>query len=302
MRVAIVGAQGALGRKTTELISKETGWELVQLTRTTLDIDGHQSGFDSKHPTSWKALFESESLKPDVVINTAAFTNVDRCERERHEAWESNARLVEMIAKQCKRHDRHLVQISTDYIFDGKNGPYLEGAPPCPINYYGKTKLAAENICTGSGVHHTIIRTMWLYGDDGGTKPSFVSWVNGALSRGETIRVVNDEYGNPTLLEDLAYGIIKAVEREYLGIVNIAGPELMSRYEWACHVARVNDLDAAAIEMITDEELHRPARRPLRSGLVSLKAQAVMGLRLTPLNEGLQRIRIREARTAAESH
>lgn len=300
MKLMIVGAEGSLGVKLGQLVEKETNWAVTRVTRQRLVAGDTGQAFDTASRADWRTVFEDPDLRPDVVVNAAAMTNVDGCETRREEAWANNVTLVEMIATECKRHDKRFIQISSDYIFDGHDGPYLETATPNPINYYGRTKLAAENACIRLGTEGAIIRTMWLYGEAAGSRPSFVQWIVESLLGGSEVRVVTDEVGNPTLVDDVAYGIIKAIDKEINGVVNIAGPEIMSRWEFTLAIAAVYGLDVSRLKPVTSAELQRPAKRPLRSGLISLRAQTALGLRLTRVIDGLEITRIVEQRMARE--
>lgn len=300
MKLMIVGAEGSLGEKLQSIVRKETSWTLICVTRRKVCCNHVELPFESGNKAAWKALLEQEEWRPDVIVNVAAMTNVDACETMRADAWNSNVALVEVLAGECKTHGLKLVQVSSDYIFDGAEGPYLETSTANPINYYGKTKLAAENACIKLGIDYTIIRTMWLYGDAGGGRPSFVQWLVDALISRDTVRVVTDEFGNPTLLDDVAYGIIRAIDKNLRGIINISGPDLISRWDFAVAIAAAYGLSAAELIPVSSADLQRPARRPLRSGLISLKAQTSLGLRLTPLKDGLEITKILEQRMARE--
>ena len=297
----IVGAEGALGTVLKEIVESETGWSVTCVSRTRVYRGELEQQFDSSSRASWRTLFDSSAWRPDVVVNAAAMTNVDACETNRTDAWRANVSLVENIAAECKRHGTKMIQLSSDYVFDGAAGPYSEGAMPNPINYYGKTKLAAENACIGSEINHAILRTMWLYGENRRGRPSFVTWLVDQLATERPTRIVTDEIGNPTFLDDVAYGIIKVVERDLTGTVNIAGPDLMSRFDFAKSVATVYDLDPELLIPVASAELERTAKRPLRSGLISLRAQTSLGLRLTSVRDGLGTCRIMEQRVVRQA-
>lgn len=296
VRVMVVGAQGGLGGVLRELIETETGWQIIEVSRDSIRSGDATQPFDTANRSAWRTLFESDEWRPDVVVNTAAMTNVDACEVNRTEAWRNNVTLVEHLVAECKRHGKKLIQVSTDYVFDGVNGPYTEHATPNPVNYYGKTKLASENACVGGEINHAIIRTMWLYGEHRRGRPSFVTWLADALATGASPRVVTDEVGNPTFIDDVAYGIIKVIERDLTGVLNIAGPDLISRWDFALAVAAVYELDPATIVPVSSADLGRTAKRPLRSGLITLRAQTMLGLRLTGVRDGLGTCRIIEQR------
>jgi dTDP-4-dehydrorhamnose reductase len=296
MKVMVVGGMGMLGQKIVNVIRAETDWQVSSVVRAGIADSGGAVYFDTASRKEWKELVGQERWRPDVIINAAAMTDVDRCEIDRERAWMTNVRLVETLTELCRKIDSRLVQVSTDYVFNGLNGPYSETDTPQPINYYGKTKLAAENVCTRSGVECSIIRTMWLYGDAEGGKRTFVDWAIDKLSQYQLIHVVTDEIGTPTLTDDVAYGIVRAIESSFAGIMNVAGDERMSRYDFAKLVASVYGWNKDLVRTTTTDQLDRPAARPLNSGLITLKAQTTLGLKLSRAEEGLRTYRVQRDR------
>jgi dTDP-4-dehydrorhamnose reductase len=200
---------------------------------------------------------------PDWIFNAAAVTDVDRCEREPALAGLINRDTVGWMASSGKP----LVHISTDYVFDGEAGPYSEDAPTRPLSVYGATKLASEALALGGNPRSLVVRTMTLWGRGKGMKTSFVDFVRGSLAAGKPIRIVTDQYGNPTLAEDLALAIWKLVEGGRRGVYHAAGPEWNSRFEWARAIAAHYGLDPGLIQPCLTADLNQAARRPLRSGL-----------------------------------
>lgn len=224
---------------------------------------------------------------PDFIIHTAAFTNVDLSEKLREDAWKINVKGVEYIAEAARAIDTHIIHISTDYIFDGKDGPYSENVKPNPVGYYGRTKLASENVLKISGTLFTILRTNVLYGTALNSRPDFVRWVLASLSKKENIKIVNDQINNPTFIDDLIQGINKIIEFRKTGTYNIGGKEFLSRYDFTLQIADYFNLDKNLISPITTEELKQPARRPLKSGLIILKAETELGYKPHSINESL---------------
>jgi dTDP-4-dehydrorhamnose reductase len=227
------------------------------------------------------------SFEPEVIINCAAMTNVDACEKERELAWKVNVGSVENLIEAARRADTRIVHVSSDYVFDGKNGPYDELARPNPISYYGRTKLAGENILTTSGVPHAIVRTMVLYGAGYHVKQNFALWLIKSLTEGKPVRVVDDQIGNPTLADDLAYAVMKIIELDRSGLFHIAGPDLMSRYDFATALAKAFAFNRKLITPVKTSAFKQPAPRPLRSGFITLKAQTDLGLRMSDVGQGL---------------
>jgi dTDP-4-dehydrorhamnose reductase len=190
-----------------------------------------------------------------------------------------------------------MVQISTDHVFDGEGGPYSEEDRPNPINYYGRTKLAAENICIRSGVEGAVIRTMWLYGARNGKRLNFLDWVIDKIARNEEIPVTDDEIGNPTHYEDLSYGIIRCIEQNGRGTIHIAGPERVSRKDWVTVICQqLMKEKECHLRTIKSSELTRPARRPLASGLISMRARYELGITMSDVREGVEMAIVRDER------
>ena len=203
------------------------------------------------------------AVAPDWIFNAAALTDVDLCEREPALAGLINRDTVGWMAA-C---GKPLVHVSTDYVFDGEAGPYPEDAPTRPLSVYGATKLESEALALAGSPRSLVIRTMTLWGKGHGMKTSFVEFVRNSLAGGKTIRIVTDQYGNPTLAEDLAIGIWKLVTGGRAGVYHVSGSEWNSRIEWARAIAAYYRLDASLIQPCLTADLKQAARRPLRSGL-----------------------------------
>jgi dTDP-4-dehydrorhamnose reductase len=228
---------------------------------------------------------------PDFIVHTAAFTNVDLSEKMREEAWRINVKGVEYISEASRVIDAHIIHISTDYIFDGKNGPYDESAHPCPVGYYGRTKLASENALKISGTMFSILRTNVLYGTAVNSRPDFVRWVINSLSNNQQIRIVKDQINNPTFIDDLVQAISKIVEFKKTGTYNIGGKEFLSRFDFTNRIADYFNLNKNLITPIITEELNQAARRPLKSGLWTLKAETELGYKPHSITESLSVIK-----------
>jgi dTDP-4-dehydrorhamnose reductase len=203
------------------------------------------------------------AVDPDWILNAAAITDVDKCEREPALAALINRDTVGWMAAFGKP----LVHVSTDYVFDGEAGPYAEDAPTGPLSVYGSTKLESEALALSGSPRSLVVRTMTLWGKAHGMKTSFVEFVRDSLKAGKTVRIVTDQYGNPTLAEDLATAIWKLIQGGRSGIYHVAGSEWNSRFEWAQAIAAYYGLDASLIHPCLTADLKQAARRPLRSGL-----------------------------------
>ncbi len=230
-----------------------------------------------------------DKVHPSDIINAAAYTNVDGAEDERDLCWLVNVIAMENLVQSARRVHADIYHVSTDYIFDGKSGPYVEDDTPSPIGFYGQSKLAAEQVLKGSPLNFTIARTMVLYGVSENNRPDFVGWLIGKLRNGDPVHIVTDQLGNTTLSDDLARALWQTVRTSYHGIVHIAGTEIVSRYDFALKVATVFDLDASLINPITTADLRQNAPRPLKSGLVVDKAVQSLGLELSDVEGGLKK-------------
>jgi dTDP-4-dehydrorhamnose reductase len=292
-RVLLLGSNGLLGQKVTELLARNPGYQITLTARAEEPLRRDEgTSYRRLDITSRKDVKTLvHALEPHVIINCAAMTNVDHCEKERELAWKINVEGVENIVDAAKKNEPRIVHVSTDYIFDGKHGPYDELARPEPINYYGKTKLASENVLRTSGLRNFIARTMVLYGYAPGIKANFALWLIQNLEQGTPVRIVDDQEGNATLVDDLAHGIMSAIELDRAGIYNIAGREIMNRFDFALILARIFDFDASLITRIKTPLLRQPALRPLKSGLITLKAEVDLGFHPSTTEEALRILR-----------
>jgi len=286
-RILITGSNGMLGQRAVQFYSSKDNIELLATSveeKSVVNSVEYISS-DVKNREDIKKVIHD--YYPDFIIHTAAFTNVDLSERLREEAWRINVKGVEYIAEAARAIDAHIIHISTDYVFDGKDGPYNESAIPNPVGYYGRTKLASENALKISGTFFTILRTNVLYGIAPNSRPDFVRWVINSLDKKENIRIVKDQFNNPTFIDDLVQGINKIIEFKKTGTFNIGGKEFLSRYDFTLQIADYFNLDNNLITPITTEELKQPARRPLKSGLVILKAETELGYKPHTVPESL---------------
>ena len=205
--------------------------------------------------------------RPDWVINTAAITNVDGCELDPVDARRVNVGMVENLVAACQAADVGLAHVSTDYVFDGKNGPYGEEDPTGPLSTYGALKLESERVVLGGLKRGIVVRTMWLYGYVTETRPNMLTWPLQTLARGETLRIVADQWGNPTYVADLARALVDLCALDSVGLWHVGGGSFMTRYEQVVQLALFFGLDPDRVAQGLTADLAQPARRPLRSGL-----------------------------------
>lgn len=211
---------------------------------------------------------EIKSVKPDVIINCAVKSDVDGCENDQIKTYAVNTFAPEVIAKSF---GGYFIQISTDFVFDGKFGPYDESDTPFPIQTYGMSKYMAETLVAGTYKQSLIIRTTNLY-DAGKAKDNFALWVIRQLRSGQKLSVSDDQFGNPTYVPHLAEGILAAINQQAIGVLNIVGDLVCSRYEFAQHLARGFGFNVDLIGV----GYHKPkAKRPKYAGLKTDKAKAL---------------------------
>lgn len=289
--ITVVGAGSRTASSLIPMLLEETSAKLHLLSSQALPYAGERISTYKLDVLDRNALKQVlMGTMSDVVINLAAMTNVDRCETDRLACWNANVTLVEQLARICRIVDAQLVQLSTDYVFDGAKGPYTETDLPNPISYYGKSKLAAENVTLGAGVHAAVVRTNVVYGPDD-SHPDFVRWVIDALDSNTAIKIVSDQFSNPTYVDDLAEAILRIVRRRRTGIFNVGGADWLSRLEFAQRIATMFKGNAELLVPIATAELNQPARRPLLGGLVTLKAEADLGMKMRGIESGLVSLR-----------
>jgi dTDP-4-dehydrorhamnose reductase len=286
-RILITGTNGLLGQSLLKILCSEnivlassqeqlavlppSNWEYQQLNITNYD--------------HCKEIFRN--FAPEVVINAAAFTDVDGCENEKELCWQVNVKGVENLAMLARRYDIHFIQYSTDYIFNGENGPYSESDRPSPLGYYGKSKHAAENVLRQIGCDAAIIRTCVLFGTGYKIKNNFFLWILENLQAKNKINVVVDQYNNPTLAEDLALGTKAVIDTAAKGIFHLAGKDYLSRYDFALAIANNFNFSQDLILPIYTKELKQKAARPLRGGLKIEYSQSELGFNPRSINETL---------------
>lgn len=265
-KILVTGSNGLLGQAMVKIFRNDNYVIGCDLTGESFNTKFPENEYLQLDLTQREKVQKSLSkIKPDIIINTAAFTDVDKCEEKHDLTWTTNVRSVEILVEAVSEFSPIFVQISTDYVFDGKSGSYRETSETNPVSYYGKTKLAAEKVIRGSGLEYIIARTMVLYGNGQKVRNNFVTWVIQQLKSGSKIKVVNDQRGNPTLVDDLAEAIKRLLEKDEYGIFHVSGREVCSRYEFAQKIIDVFDLDVKLMEEVDSSIFKQPAPRPVNS-------------------------------------
>jgi len=289
-RVLITGSNGLLGQKLLDLYLTVEDVELIATARG-----------ENRYPRKEGYLYASMDItnegnvnaviaeyNPDCIINTAAMTNVDICETEKEGCDKLNVDAVSYLVEAANKCGAHFIHLSTDFIFDGKNGPYKEDDEPNPLSYYGHSKLKAENIVRKKCNKWSIARTVLVYGIvHDMSRSNIVLWAKGALEKGQPINVVDDQFRSPTLAEDLAKGCRLIEEKQAEGVFNISGKDQMSILEIVERVANYFELDKSIINTISSSKLNQAAKRPPITGFDLTKSRRVLGYNPRSFEEGI---------------
>jgi len=290
MKILITGSNGLLGQKLVKLLSHKDDVELLATSKGPNRISD-QAGYSYKDiDITDEAQIESifEEFKPDTVINTAAMTNVDACESDKEMCWDLNVNAVKYQVKASEKHQSHYIHLSTDFIFDGEEGPYKEEDQPNPLSYYGVSKFEAEKLVQQSSTKWSIVRTIIVYGIvEDMSRSNIVLWAKGALEKGNPLTIVNDQFRSPTLAEDLAMGCWLIAEKKAAGIYHISGKDIMSIIELVNRVADFYQLDKSIITPISSTSLNQAAKRPPKTGFILDKAYKELAYSPHSFEEGL---------------
>lgn len=290
MKILVTGANGLLGQKLTTLLQQKENVQLIATARSASVQPIKKGEFHLLDVTDKKQVDAIvASVKPEVIIHTAAMTHVDECETNREACMLNNVTAVEYLVEACSANKVHLVHVSTDFIFDGSAGPLDETAQPNPVNFYGESKLAAEKIIQSSRISWSILRTVLVYGITNDlSRSNIVLWVKKSLEEKKTISVVNDQWRTPTLAEDLAQGCYLAAVKKATGVFNISGKDFITPFDIAMKTAAFFKLDSSLLKATDSTQFKQPARRPLKTGFVIDKAKKELGYEPHSFLEGLE--------------
>jgi dTDP-4-dehydrorhamnose reductase len=298
--ILVSGATGLVGRYVLLRLLEQSEQEVHALARKPLlppladhpRLHVHQA--DITEADRLRAVLRD--ARPEVAIHPAAIADVDQCERDHALARAVNVEGAANMARACAEVGAHLVHVSTDYVFNGKPetpGPYAEDAPTDPVNYYGQTKLEAEErvnaICAGR-VGLAICRTALVYGLNPAGRANFLVMMVNELRAGRRIRAVTDQQNTPTHAANLAEMLVAAAAQRATGLYHTAGGELLTRYALAQAVAASFGLDASLITPLLSADLGQLARRPLLSGLRVEKAERELGVSAWNIQQGLRQL------------
>ena len=291
MKILVTGSNGLLGQKLVKLLLEKNHIEIIATARGRNRLESNQG-----YVYETMDICNEEDVdrivgkyQPDVLINTAAMTNVDDCEIKKDECEDLNVNSVKYLVKACEAHDIFLLHLSTDFIFDGTSGPYSEEATPNPLSYYGETKLRAEEIIKQSRLSWAIARTVLVYGiTEGMSRSNIILWVKNSLEEGKLLNIVDDQWRTPTLAEDLAQGCWLIASKKEKGIFNISGKDLLTPYDMAMKTCEYFDLDKSLITKVDASSFSQKAKRPPKTGFNIDKARAILGYTPRSFAEGIE--------------
>jgi dTDP-4-dehydrorhamnose reductase len=292
--IAITGSNGLLGTKLLERCLGDATLAPVGISRQACsNAFLGQFDFLQLDVADAPAVLDLfETIRPGLVIHTAAMTDVDGCERQPEAAWRANVDGATAVAAACAAVGAHLVHLSTEYVFDGTAGPYSETDRPNPISVYGRSKLASEAAVLDHCPTATIARTTVLYGYAPNARLNFATWLIGQLQAGQSVRIVDDQVGSPTLVDNLADQCLALARITTPGVYNTVGADVIDRLAFAHLAAEVFELDAGLITRTSTASLNQAAARPLRAGLAIHKLrQTLPDLPILGAREGLQELR-----------
>lgn len=292
MKVLITGANGFLGHYLVgQLLQK--GYDVIATGKGNNRLPfGNSEKFvyaelDFTNPFIVNDIFDT--YKPEVVVHAGAISKPDECELNQKEALRINTEGTVTMLSNAAKHKCFFIFISTDFVFDGEAGMYTEGDTPNPVNFYGKTKLEAEEAVMHYEHDWAIVRTVLVYGKPMAGRSNILTIVKEKLEKGEAYNVVDDQVRTPTYVEDLAAGIIAIMEKRACGIYHLSGINILTPYEMACKTADFLGLDKSLINRVTAESFSQPAKRPARTGFIIDKAKRELAYSPVTFLEGLKR-------------
>ena len=284
-KILITGSNGFLGQSLQYFFSSKKIDFLATGRLNVISQDYLYIDLDVESKVNCETVLKT--YKPNIIINAAALTNVDECEQNKQNSLSVNTNSVLNFMSYCKDNHTHFVHISTDFVFDGLKGSYVEEDHCNPINYYGFCKHQAEKIIMEHLSSYTILRTSLIYGLDQKLN-NFVSRVIKKLQKNITLNIVDDQYRTPTFVNDLCEVILKVIETNRYGLYHISSGEILSIYDIVCNIVKYCGLDINLINRIKSTELNQIASRPFNSSLIINKAINELDFQPTTLNNILK--------------
>lgn len=285
-RLLVTGVNGFLGQHLC-IFLKSAGYEVIATGRgESMLLCSEEVQYVATELTNNEEVKSLvKKYKPDVIIHNAALSKPDECNANKDLCIKSNVESTRFLLREGAE---HFIYISTDFIF-GEDGPHSEDAQPAPLNFYGESKLAAEQLVKESGLKNIIVRPAFIYGKIWtGIKPTFLHWIKNSIEQQKIINVVSDQLRTPTLVTDICKGIEKIIVKEATGSMHLAGKDVISPYDMAMKTAKVLQLDASFINKVNSETFPEPVKRARRSGLKIDKATRELQYEPVSFEEGVK--------------
>jgi dTDP-4-dehydrorhamnose reductase len=279
VRIVVTGANGLVGSRLVHVLT-EHGHEVTKFSRDVVDLSDLKS-----------VQIEIGRAMPEVIFNTASMTEVDKCEADRERAFRDNVLSAANLASVSRATGAHLIHVSTDYVFDGNHGPYLESDQPNPRGVYAKTKRMGEEAVETLGGSFAIARTAVVYGWPQATRPNFGAWLMTQLLAGEPVKLFSDQFVSPTLADNAAEMLAELGERKCEGIWNIAGAEVVSRVAFGLTFCKELGFDPLLVIPTRLAELNLASPRPMHSGLNVEKALTILENKPMGVIEAIRRFK-----------
>ena len=285
MKILVLGGSGLIG---DHFITNSKSNDFITTYRNNVTNFPNIISVKINLPQDWPKLEELIlKEKPDIVLNSIAYSNSDFCETNREETYMLHVKISEKITTICSKINSKIVFLSTDYVFDGKKGNYSENDKTNPINYYGHTKDLAEKIIL-KNENNLVLRTAMVYGLS--SKVRFLRYVIENLKKDQEINTYDDIFNSATLLDDLTNGISKAIELDASGIYHVVGSSCVSRFDFAKTVAKVFDFNENLVKPVSILSAKLKAQRPINPCLNNSKASKTFGIKFLSINEGIKQI------------
>jgi len=285
MKILVLGGSGLIGNF---FIRNSINHEIITTFNETKINTSNVISKKINLPEDWTKLQDLIlEKKPDIVLNSMAFSNSDFCETNKEEVYTLHVKVSEKITTLCSKINSKIVFLSTDYVFDGKKGNYVENDETNPINYYGYSKDLAEKI-TLKNKNNLVLRTAMVYGLS--SKVRFLRYVIENLGKNQEINVYDDIFNSATLLGDLTNGISKAIEFDANGIYHMAGPSCVSRFDFAKTIAKVFNFNENLVKPVSIVSAKLKAQRPVNPCLNNSKAVKTFNIKFSSINEGIKQV------------